>query len=49
MENDDLIIKDNGIGMSKEQFDKIVSQNTIKEEGGLGLPITVAIIEEPWV
>jgi signal transduction histidine kinase len=46
MEGDDLIIKDNGVGMTKEQFDNIINHNTVKEDSGLGLPITVAIIEE---
>lgn len=46
MEGDNLVIQDNGVGLSKKDFETIIKSNTGKEESGLGLSICNAIIVE---
>ena len=49
MENDDLIVEDNGIGFDQKEFDSITGIYVKKEgnsESGLGLGITKTILEE---
>ena len=49
MENDDLIIEDNGVGFSQKEFESVTGQYLKKEddsESGLGLGITKTILEE---
>ena len=46
-ENDNIVIKDNGTGLSKKQFNEIIKKGVdIESETGLGLSITKAIVEE---
>jgi hypothetical protein len=49
MENDDIIIEDNGVGFSQKEFESVTGQYLKKEddsESGLGLGITKTILEE---
>ena len=47
MENGNLIIEDNGVGMSQKEFETVSTQYATKEEAtGLGLNICVAILKE---
>jgi len=49
MEDDDLIIEDNGVGFSQKEFESVTGQYLKKEddsESGLGLGITKTILEE---
>lgn len=49
MENDDLIIEDNGVGFSQKEFESVTGHYLKKEddsESGLGLGITKTILEE---
>ena len=46
-ENNNIVIKDNGTGLSKKQFNEIIKKGVdIESETGLGLSITKAIVEE---
>jgi light-regulated signal transduction histidine kinase (bacteriophytochrome) len=46
-ENDNIVIKDNGTGLSKKQFNEIIKKGVdMESETGLGLSITKAIVEE---
>ena len=46
-ENDNIVIKDNGTGLSKNKFNELIKKGVdIESETGLGLSITKAIIEE---
>jgi len=48
MENEYLIIEDNGIGLTQNKFDKILSSYSVEKESesGLGLNICFAILKE---
>jgi len=50
LENDNIVVQDNGIGLSEEQFNKIINltkknDDIYNEEPGLGLNICIAILE----
>jgi light-regulated signal transduction histidine kinase (bacteriophytochrome) len=46
-ENNNIVIKDNGTGLSKKQFNETIKKGVnIESETGLGLSITKAIVEE---
>jgi nitrogen fixation/metabolism regulation signal transduction histidine kinase len=49
MDNNDLIIEDNGVGFSQKEFERITGKYLNKKgdsEVGLGLGITKTILEE---
>jgi signal transduction histidine kinase len=49
MENEDLVVEDNGVGFSQKEFEKVTNQYLNKgdnSEVGLGLGITKTILEE---
>lgn len=46
LEDNSIIIEDNGIGLSKNKFDKILKLSNSNNESGLGLNITNAILVE---
>lgn len=46
MQENDLIIQDNGRGMTREEFERVNSANAKGEETGLGINISSAILEE---
>jgi len=46
-ENNNIVIRDNGTGLSKKKFNEIIKKGVdIESETGLGLSITKAIVEE---
>ena len=46
MEGDNIVVKDNGVGLSKDKFESIIKQSSASEESGLGLSICSAILKE---
>ncbi len=46
MNNNILIVEDNGVGLSEKQFNKIIEKTNINEEDGLGINISSAILQE---
>jgi hypothetical protein len=46
MQEDELIIQDNGRGLSQKEFERIGSAHTAGEETGLGINISSAILKE---
>lgn len=45
MEGNDLVVEDNGIGLTKEKFEKILNKQNISEGDGLGLNICSTILQ----
>jgi K+-sensing histidine kinase KdpD len=46
MKDEDLIIQDNGRGLGEKEFEKIRSAHAVGEDAGLGINISIAILEE---
>jgi signal transduction histidine kinase len=46
MKDEDLIIQDNGRGLEEKEFEKIRSAHAVGEDAGLGINISIAILEE---
>jgi hypothetical protein len=46
MKGNDLIIQDNGRGLDSKEFDKIKLAHAVGEDAGLGINISIAILEE---
>jgi signal transduction histidine kinase len=46
MEEDSIVVEDNGVGLSENKFKKILDKDMISEEDGLGLNICSTILNE---
>lgn len=46
MQGEELVVHDNGRGLDRNEFERIKSAHTVGEDTGLGINISIAILEE---